>query len=673
MTDEGEERAGTGSEGRGPGRLMVLLALSWVPILLGTGAIASAGELYAVIEVGNPYLVPRHALLLYVWIPVVVLSSFSLVLSPGLLVVLALRPRIGMDRTVVYGFGVSMVLISVLAAAVQALAGVALTGVAFVGLVAGSALSAFGVLHFRRRREPDSWSAAPSGSWRQLATFVAPPMILLVVLLPKFLWDNFTGDGAHGYEATRLLLSRALPFWNPDVGSMANFPGLTTMLFTYPASWFLRLFGEFEASVRIPFLLYLTVLYAGLMSVARFGRGSPTPTDRWLLWLGLTVFAVVMVFSDSYSPYNADVALPAAQNVLLLTCFVAFLVAFVERDHSWMALFLVLSMLAQANWILLVGLWLAAVLAIWRPVPRRTLLIASSIALLGFLVLPVIPRLLEVLGLHGPGGEHRAGELLERLRYLRLTHWQRFVFLIVPGGILPALYLLAWKRQDRIARSLTLTSLACFLFFYVQAFVSLHYFVPAMVLPLAALWRADPGFLRAKSVRGATFALAIVAAVVSVPRDVSLNLHASTVGRAVLDHRTGYETYDTEFFRQLRVYRTLFARSADPGVPDKLYGGAPPAWNYYAQRFRDARASSPNYVLQADTLPPPVGMTQVGTEAGAALFVASDSVWEVHRTYRGSTSIAPLYALPKNILFPFVGAQDPGVIDLMALWRRLAP
>jgi hypothetical protein len=650
---------------------MAILVLSWVPVLLGTEAIATAGELYPVIETGNSYLVLQHAPLLYVWIPAVVLSSFSLVMSPGLLVVLALRARVDLDRWVVYGFGLSVVLISVLAAVAQALMGVPLTGARFVGLIAGSALAAFGVLEFRQRREPATWPAMPAWSWRQVGTFIAPPLILLVVLLPKFLWDNFTGDGGHGYETTRILLFRALPFWDQEVGNLANFPGLTTMLFTYPASWFLRLFGEFEASVRIPFLLYLTALYAGLMSIARFNRGSPTLADRWLLWLGLTVFTVVMVFSDTYSPYNADIALPAAQNVLLVTCFVGLVAAFVRREHGWMALFLALTMLTQASWILLIGLWLAAVLATWRPAPRRTLVLATSLALLGFLVLLLIPRFLESLGLHGPGGEHRGGELLEQLRYLRLTHWKRFVFLIVPGGIFPALYLLAWKRQDRIARSLTLISLGCFFFFYVQAFGALHYFVPAMVLPLAVLWRAEPTFLRAKRVRVAVCALGVAAAVVSIPENPAPYLQPSVLGRAILDRRPGYEAHDPEFFRQLRIYRNLFPRSAARGVPDDLYGGSPHVWNYYAQRFRDAAKASSNYVLQTDTLPAPTGMKRVGSEAGASLYLASDSVWQAHRTHRAPTSIARLYALPKNILFPFAGAQDPEVIDLAALWRRL--
>jgi hypothetical protein len=107
-------------------------------------------------------------------------------------------------------------------------------------------------------------------------------------------------------------------------------------------------------------------------------------------------------------------------------------------------------------------------------------------------------------------------------------------------------------------------------------------------------------------------------------------------------------------------------------VPDELYGGAPHVWNYYAQRFGGAEGASPNYVLQDDTLPAPPGMRLIGSEAGASLYVASDSVWESHRTFRPTSSIARLYASPRNVRFPFVGAADPDVIDLAALWRRLS-
>ena len=78
---------------------------------------------------------------------------------------------------------------------------------------------------------------------------VLVPMVLLIALTPKFFWENFNGDGVHAFESARLLLVQPLPFWPASAGEIASFPGITSMLFTFPTSWFIRLFGEFEASI----------------------------------------------------------------------------------------------------------------------------------------------------------------------------------------------------------------------------------------------------------------------------------------------------------------------------------------------------------------------------------------------------------------------------------------
>ena len=63
-------------------RFLVILVLAWIPAFGGTGAIEAAADLFPVPMSGNAYLVPSHALLLYVWVPLVVISSIVLLLSP---------------------------------------------------------------------------------------------------------------------------------------------------------------------------------------------------------------------------------------------------------------------------------------------------------------------------------------------------------------------------------------------------------------------------------------------------------------------------------------------------------------------------------------------------------------------------------------------------------------
>ena len=105
--------------------------------------------------------------------------------------------------------------------------------------------------------------------------------------------------------------------------------------------------------------------------------------------------------------------------------------------------------------------------------------------------------------------------------FLRLNDWQRFAFLAVPTGFLPALSLLAWRWQDRVARTFTLLTVANFLFFYVQAYVSLHYFVPGMVLPLVVFWRSElTGHLAPRwAVCTATAVAGLLGLALSLPND----------------------------------------------------------------------------------------------------------------------------------------------------------
>ena len=101
-----------------------------------------------------------------------------------------------------------------------------------------------------------------------------------------------------------------------------------------------------------------------------------------------------------------------------------------------------------------------------------------------------------VLG--GSGAVAGAGSTLSRLRYLTFFDWRRFAYIVFPGGILPALTLLMFWRQDRFSRALTVVTSVLFFFFYFTAFIALHHFVVGMVLPVVVFWRvwlrapADP-------------------------------------------------------------------------------------------------------------------------------------------------------------------------------------
>ena len=117
------------------------------------------------------------------------------------------------------------------------------------------------------------------------------------------------------------------------------------MLFAFPTSWFIRLFGEFEVSARLPYLLFLIAVFGGIQALIAYGqKRSLSLTELALICLGLTAYTFAVAFSATYNPYTADIALPATQDTLLLVCFLGFLLAFLQDERNWAILFLLLTL-----------------------------------------------------------------------------------------------------------------------------------------------------------------------------------------------------------------------------------------------------------------------------------------------------------------------------------------
>ncbi len=102
-------------------------------------------------------------------------------------------------------------------------------------------------------------------------------------------------------------------------------------------------------------------------------RGRPATRGLLVLavWLGLVVYTLAMAFSATYSPYIADLAMPAPRETLLMVCFLGFVRAMVRREYAWVAGFGVLTYRALPSGILLMMLWLFAEIVLVRPIPVR--------------------------------------------------------------------------------------------------------------------------------------------------------------------------------------------------------------------------------------------------------------------------------------------------------------
>ncbi|MBL8961112.1 MAG: hypothetical protein JNJ98_14750 [Gemmatimonadetes bacterium] len=637
-------------------RMVAWLLLGGIPAVLLPGAVADASR-------AGPSAGPTAWLV----VPVVALSSVILVMAPGLLAALALRRTRSLAQWLVDGCLLSVVGVSVASGLAQALVGEALRGRGYASFVLGMGLLAGGWV-MRRRHTPDPAWAPAAG--RALIALGIAWWVACLLLLPKLLWESFNGDGAHAWESSRRLLHHPLPFWPVDAGPVAGFPGLTSMLYAFPNAWFLRLFGEVEFAARVPFLLYLVVLWA---AVRRLGavllpdRAMPRSAELGLA-LSLVAYLLAMAFSASYSPYSADIALPATQDTLLVIAVLGVMTAAIERDRLWLFLCTFLTYISLPSGLLLIGFWLVARVLVERPVPWRELAWGGGALLAAMGLAATIGRVGVALGGPAPGGEYGIVGILRYFAFVQFTDLARLRYVAIPAGVLPVLLLTRWRHMDQLGRALVLVTVAYFGFFYVQAHVSLHHFVPAMVLPMVVAWRQVQQSSASAWVAPAWAGGAALAAVLAFPLGrTAIHHDGREVGARVLVRVPGYAAAEAAPMRAGTLLDRLFPYDWDATVPAS-YGGSPLVWSHYA-RHDGAPGPETNYIVQPDTMPVPDGFALAGRDsAGAVVLVRSDSLLAVDRARRPPTPAGSRWLdVPRGILFHGIPlAGGPRIIDVAA-------
>ena len=406
-----------------------------------------------------------------------------------------------------------------------------------------------------------------SDTARELGLLVLTALVAYYALSPKLLFEAFNGDGAHAFESSRLLLRHALPFFWPDsAGPVAGFPGVTSMLFAFPNAWFLRLFGEVEFAARIPFLLYLPVVGAGVLTLARSGqRGRPAGFHHRLR---RGDEPCLLCSRDGVQchvqPYSANVGLPATQDTLLMIAWLGAAIASLRREYGWLAWFVAMTFMSLPSGVIMIGFLLLARLFVERPRPWQNVFLTGTLLLACLVIAALLPRVLIALGAATPGGEYGAAGILRYFAFLQFTDLSRLLYVVLPAGIFPWLVLLAWKAQDSVGRALTLVTIAYFAFFFVQAQVSLHHFVPAMIVPMVIAARmAD----RQPLLGMAWLALALVALVLVLPERATIHVAGREVGGTIVEQVGDYRSSDPAVLRASTLLDRVFPYDWDPAVP----------------------------------------------------------------------------------------------------------
>lgn len=667
--------AAAASSGRGATsrvlRLVLVMAAGWLPAIAWSDHVSRAANLVALASEPRPYFQYSHAFLLYLQVPLVTSSACLAVMTPGLLLALAWGG--GFHGWVVRGFALTLPVVSAGAILAQTGLGVPIAGSLFLFLL--GALSVPCALWSAQRLSGgrSNWPLTDV-SPVTIVLLLAVPAVLCAALAPKFLWESFNGDGGHAFLTAKLATRRALPFWDPQAGELSNFPGMGTFSFAYPESWFLRLFGPVEAAVRLPYLLVLAVTQAAIVAIVSQGRArAATVATEALIWLALIVYTVVQAYSSTYDPYSADLSMPGLPDTLQVLAFLGFLQAYLDRRWGWTAWFLALTLTSSPAGLLLVCFWLAAIAVTagrreWPSTLRG--FITLLIVMVGVNLVPVV---LRRLGLQEPGSEHGLVNLLGRFAFLQFTDWRRLLWVVVPGGIAPALVVFAWRHLEAVGRAVMIAAGLYFALFYVQAHIMIHHLAPAMLLPIVAWWRLDSagtgGLARWRVPVSAVSGF--VALWMSLPLHAAPVVAARTIGSFVDDRAGGYEDLEPLALRRNQLLTGAFPPDYQPEVP-ATYGGSPLAWSYYAHR-EPRSAEAANYILVPSGEPGPAGSLLCASNEAGSLYIRSPDQWRSHRSLHPPTPAgSPLYWTQRGILFRSVPMHGgPWIMDVPA-WLRWA-
>ncbi len=627
------------------GLLAILVGIVW----MGQNIAGQIAAKVAFAEGPSPYFIAKDAFFLYVWAPLVALSASILIVTPGLLLALGIaRPEDRFEHFLLKGFTLSLFGVPTIAAIVQAVSGIPMTGTAFLVLIVLLCLP--GAAFTIKRPAQDIFR----GRGWDVAGMVLLPLFVLLLLSPKFYWEALNDDGAHSLLSAILFISRGLPFWPLDAGSMTGYPNPKMMTEVFLQTSFLRVFGSSEAALRFAYLPGVSILFGVMLA---FIRSPNNRTDVWsVLGLGaaLVLFSFVMAFNPSYNPYFADIAMPMTREPPILLGVLGYILFFRDQNFGWMAVVSTLALCSAPNGILLIGFFLLAHLLLnwFQPIKQVIVgvLIALAIVILGSFSLAILAK----TGVTGVSGEFSTGSILRRLRYVTIFDTQRFLFWLLPGGLLPGLALLAWRWQDTFSRTLTLMTVGYVLFFYVQAYRILpHHFAPAVLLPLIVFWRLRP----VQAAPASAFVMALAGLAVSTWLSWPTTLRPFTVTRD-LGQRIAIEIDADPFFdlEEIRITPALIRKAFPPGwsdveLQDQYLAGTVSVY-VYAQMPVPANVT-PTYFVRLETEALAPDEIRLG-EAVEGRVLVTDHLPTYEEDFSNAdvpVSIAPIYKVPRETIF----------------------
>jgi hypothetical protein len=661
-----------------------IVTASTATLLTGVWLIASRGlpaRVALMFEAGlppNPWFVPGSAGILYVILPVTILVGIVAWMLPGLLLTASWRRDLDFAPWVMHGFLVSLLSQWGLGALATRISTGPVSDTAF--LVAWLALMLFGLIAYVRREARGCTLEGDETPRTGRRLLLSAGLVLagVLLLLPKIFWQDLGPDAFEALELGRSLAWFALPRVPTEASILGLGAGMVPQ--AAPIRWFILLYGPIEAAARLPLLLSLTPILAGLIGLIevraprRLGR-----IEEVGVALGVAMVTMAVGLHATYSPYAVDLASPTAIEFVAVVLVLGAILAF-WRDEA--LTFLALSGVAllarptAAVIILLAGLGTMVL----EP-GRRSRTLRLLVGVLGVWVLLYLAyERLFVLRASLDTAEYTAGGIIDRFHFLTFTDWRRLIWVAAPAGFIPFLSLFRLRKLDDVGRSAAVATLLSFGVVAVPAFVALHHFVPMMLLPIAVFWRLQV-HERSGSARllGAYALLSVLAVGLALPPHLGVSRGFRDIGRQTDNRIAGFggEDYPSHRAAVLAASASLgtlfLADWAVPDAAEELVGG--PQILYYADRRERVEPNTDIlFLVQSSGDPAPEGALRVSDVGGASAFVLDSLAWQSIRfTPPPGVSLSRLYRVPRATFRQYIGEPagnyDTSLSNWPVVWR----
>ena len=156
-------------------------------------------------------------------------------------------------------------------------------------------------------------------------------IFLIVLFHGKIFLENFTGDGTEAFEFSRSLKTKILPYWDLENGRWGFYPRF--MFFAYPNILSILHLGEIEASVRLPFFIFLFCIHLLMVALIQHesGRSKASASDSLFVSGAILLFVIFNIFYSTWHPYFADITEPTHVDTMVVFYFLAGYSFLVER------------------------------------------------------------------------------------------------------------------------------------------------------------------------------------------------------------------------------------------------------------------------------------------------------------------------------------------------------